>query len=116
MTLISQIRCHSVVRGLGTADRASDAGVRAEQINRAVLVTSARDQRLDVGVLAHVGGDRESADLLRHGCRGPFVHVGHDHAAGALGGEPARQRPADAAAGAGHHDVTVGHFHAADNT
>ena len=73
-----------------------------------LTLAGAGNERLDVGVLAHVGRDREPADLLRHRLRGPLVEVGDDHRPGALGGEPARQRAADAAAGAGDDDVTVG--------
>ena len=58
-------------------------------------------------LVGHVAGDELAVDLLRGGGAGIGVDVDAHHA-GALAGEAAHGREADAASGAGHHRDPVG--------
>ena len=68
----------------------------------------------DLLLVGDVEGDgvRDRADALGHRVGRVGVQVGDHHGGGALGGEPARQRRADAAGSAGDHHDPVGEVHA----
>ena len=66
-----------------------------------MLGTGTLDECLDRLLVADVGRDRESADLLRDRFGGCPIEVGDDDRAGAVGREPTCERASDAAARAG---------------
>ncbi len=101
-------------RGVGrlrAAAFAGHAGVRDEDVDRAVRVDRLRDQLVDAVLATRVELDRESADLLGDGLRFREVAIGDDHGARALRVETARERAADPAAAARHDDVPSGKPH-----
>ena len=80
--------------------RARDSGVEVVQIDPPETLHRGREIVLDVGLVRHVGGNRETADLLRHPGDPVAVEVDADDTR-ALGREPAGGGPTKPAGSAG---------------
>jgi len=79
-----------------------DAGVVDEDVEPAVMLHRAGDQRLERGFALHVDLDRDAADLLRR--RGALLRVAARHYDLRAGGcQSARHAETDTAVAAGHY-------------
>jgi len=92
-----------LVRDLGAA-RHEDAGVRAEEVDRAVVALGGLDQRREVGLARHIHAVPYPARLARGPLRALSVEVGADDEPRAFASEPQRHRAADAAGSTGDDD------------
>jgi hypothetical protein len=99
-----------IVGHLGSA-RDRDAGIGAEQVDRAVLALDALYEAPDIVLDGHVDLARDPADLGRHRGRAVAVAVGADHQFGAIEVKTARQRAADTAGRPGHDDTAIFQVH-----
>src|SRR5262249_19751697 len=104
---------HAAPFVVGRLDAAEggDAGVGAEQINRAVGVAGAADEGDGVGFARDVAGDGETAGGGGGALGGGEVAVADDEAARLVGGEAKGEGAADAVAAAGDDHDFVGDLH-----
>jgi hypothetical protein len=102
------MRCQSALDA-STAAAERDAGVGAQHVDAAEALRRLRDQRTHVGLVRHVGADREAVDFVCDGLRRVCIHVGHHDAGCARAGETAHQRRADARGAAGDDDDLAFH-------
>ena len=97
--------------GLRAAHRTGHAGVRDEDVDRAVSLARLRDQRTHAVLIAGVELDRERPDLGGDRTRSLDVAVGDDERPRSLGREAPDQRPPDAAGAARDDDMPVFELH-----
>jgi len=109
MTWIAQLLAHAA-SGAPPAflhhgiEAAADAGIGAEQRDRAVRPFGLLDHAGDVGLAADVAGERHAIDAGRHLGSAVAVEIGHHHPGGAGAMKCLAQRPADPVGAAGDDD------------
>jgi hypothetical protein len=96
----------SFIRNFLSALHSAYPGIRAKQIDMPVSLNRSLYESDHIRFAAHIGFNRQPADLLGHRCRFIRFDIGDNHAR-AFGGEPSAQGAAYAVGSAGHHDDFV---------